>query len=221
MYYLLYILVTILWLVFFGRPIIKKGKKLKRTPVYKLMPPFFSGMLAGPIAGFVSKVMENLFGKQDALSDFTRHFLLVGPIEEFIKVGAFLLACLRRNDFTSIGNGVRLAITVALGFAGGENILYMHIYGVEKTLPRLFLAHAGHAGYAIFWGYALSAILIENASFSLFPALLLLAAALHGAYNYFLGFSIPGLVFSVSLTILLFILTKKLIDTEEKRNVNL
>ena len=222
MYTVIYISITLAWLLLFGRGYHKiqhgknKGQSI-RAPVLTLIPPFLARLLAGPLAGFISYSLESTFASSSGLANFWRQFLIVGPVEEITKLFAFLATCLRRKDLQNTSDGVRMAITVALGFAGGENLLYMHVYGVENTLPRLFLGHAGHAGYSIFWGYAIAAVLVEGASFGLIPALLVLAAMLHGAYNFFLDFSIPGVTFSVLLTIALFIAMRKLLHSEDKR----
>ncbi len=171
---------------------------------------FFLGLASGPVAGVLSYLIQKstipgsrgLF--DNTLNEFFLYFLVVGPVEEGLKFFAVVLGALRRPDFRNSAGGILLGIVAALGFAGGENVLYLMAFGLPDTLPRLFLGNLGHAAYSVFWAYALGAVLHENAPFSLILTGLTIAALAHGAYNFFLTRSIPGAIFAFALSALLF-----------------
>ena len=170
---------------------------------------FGAGLIAGPPAGLLSHLIESntLAGQGVAgfyLRDFFLYFLIVGPVEEGFKFLAVFLVALRRADFKTSSDGILLAIAGALGFAGGENVVYLYAYGLENTLPRLILGNLGHAAYGVYWGYALAVTLHEDAPFSLVIYGLILASLLHGVYNYLLSFSIGGAMLAFTLSGILF-----------------
>ncbi len=170
-----------------------------------LLRAFFYGVLAGPVAGVISHVFLEIFLKGVSSfywPDFWLFFLIVGPVEEAFKFLAFFLTVRQERQIGRSGY-LLAALAAALGFAGGENVLYVLSYGSEQTWPRLLLGNLGHAGYAALWGHAY-ALAIEGAALTLLAAGYLAASFLHGAYNYFLGFSYSGAAVSLAITIILF-----------------
>ncbi len=211
-----YFLVSALWLWIFAR---MGGRVGTRT----LLLAFGLGVISGPVAGLISWLIEtNLLTKNTAgaghLRNFLLYFLIVGPVEEIAKFLALFLATFRAMDFRNSSDGILLAIAAALGFAGGENVLYLLALDVERTLPRLILGNLGHAAFSVYGGYALGVVMHENASPSLIVAALTLASLFHGAYNYFLTLSIAGAMVSFLLSGLLYVLMLKLIRAEKERN---
>ncbi len=184
-YIVLFALVSLAWLWFFS------GKADRLRPA-TLIGVFVAGLLSGPIIGLLSGALQGaLVASHTSGALFSREFLIqfliVGPGEEIAKFLAVLAAGLRRLDFQTSTDGIVLGVAAALGFACGENVLYMLVYGPELTLPRLVLGNLGHAAFALFWGYALGAVLHEGAPLSLLLVGLTLAAFFHGSYNYLLG----------------------------------
>ena len=196
-YSLFYFLVSIGWLLFFSRKKISlKSKTISVT--------FLLGLLSAPFAGFAVHILQaGLIPTSQlhfSISEFAVQFFLVGPIEEFSKFLAVFLAAHRKDDFSNAYDGILLAISAALGFAGIENVLYLYAFGPDITIPRLLLGNLGHAAYSMFWGYALGVVMHEKAAFSTLTVGLLVASLLHGAYNYFLNFSLWGASLSLILT---------------------
>ena len=216
-YAVAYFLISVSWLLLFRT----LGGGVTLPTLFRV---FLSGLVAGPIAGVLSHALEtSVLGFQAGPDVFRFHefllfFLIVGPVEEGLKFLAVFFTAYRRPDFRTSADGVLLAIAAALGFAGGENVLYLLNFGVEATLPRLFLGNLGHAAYAAFWGYALGVVLHEKAPLQLILAGLGIAALLHGAYDYLLSFSFIGAFLAFFLSGILWIFLFRLLHTEQKRN---
>lgn len=183
-----------------------------------LLRAFLYGVISGPVAGVISQVFLEIF-LRDVPSfywpDFWLYFFIVGPVEEAFKFVAFFLVVRREQSITRSGY-LLAAIAVALGFAGGENVLYAMSYGFELTWPRLLLGNLGHAGYAVLWGYAYSLVVIDGAAMFLLVVGYIAAALLHGAYDYFLGFSYVGASFSFFITLMLFRVMIKLLAQQKE-----
>jgi len=215
MEFILFFTFSILWLFLFSRI----GTKL---PLTLLIKTFTAGLLAGPIVGFISHTLQSTFLSKKfndaSLEAFFLFFFIVGPIEEIGKFLAVFFTSIKSKHLNSSSAGILLAISAALGFASGENLLYLMHYGIESTYLRLILGNLGHAAFSIFWGYALGVIVSEKSTSHLLVSGLLISAFLHGAYDFFLGFSLWGLIVSLTLAILLFFLLFSWIISEKKRN---
>lgn len=188
---------------------------------------FGAGLLSGPVAGAATELLLRAGGvtlggaASGGTLSFILYFLVVGPVEELVKFLAALPVTLRRRDFVNSSGGMLLAVSVALGFAGGENILYLMAFGPDLTLPRLILGNLGHAGFSVFWGYAYGVILHEEAPGTLLPAGLVLAALLHGMYDYLLTFSMGGAILALSFSMVLYLFLFAFLRAERARNQSL
>ncbi|MCR9143055.1 MAG: PrsW family intramembrane metalloprotease [bacterium] len=228
LYVLFFACVSAGWLLFFGR----QSDHLRPATLWLV---FGAGLLSGPVAGATSALVESLTIAPNAYSGaraagnyaapaifdlqaFLLYFLIVGPVEEIAKFLAVFFAGLRRSDFRTSNDGIVLGIAAALGFACGENILYLLAFGPGQTLPRLILGNLGHAAFAVFWGYALGAVLHENANAALIVAGLLIASLFHGAYNYLLGYSMPGALLAFALSGALYSFMFRFLRGERNRN---
>lgn len=194
-----------------------------RLPLKLLFKVFFFGTISGPVAGFVSHLFKTSvlgpnYDDNFAISGLILYFFIVGPVEELVKFIAVFMAANRDINFRGSLPGMLLAVTAALGFAGGENILYMMAYGLENTLPRLILGNLGHAAFSVFWGYAYGAVLAENAEFRLLTSGLLLASVLHGLYNYLLIFSLPGAIAAFTFAAVLYLVLFFFFKNERSRS---
>ena len=216
LYCLIYFAASLCWLLFFtARRVV-----LKFSTIIKA---FLCGIVSAPIAGSVTYLLQSNFLLKSnihfSLSEFLLQFCLIGPIEELSKFfGVFIIAH-KKNDFSNAYDGILLAISVALGFACIENVLYLFAFGLKMTIPRLLLGNIGHATYSMFWGYALGVVMHEDAYFSTLGFGLLIASIFHGAYNYFLNFSIFGAIISLIITISLFAFLLSFLRSERKNSI--
>lgn len=200
-YAAVYFAVSVLWVFLFSR----MGGGVTPGTLWRT---FLFGLMSGPVAGVLSHSIQRATlpaaSSGDHLNEFFLYFLVVGPVEEGLKFLAVVLAALRRTDFRSSVDGILLGIAAALGFAGGENVLYLFAFGLSDTLPRLILGNLGHAAYSVFWGYALGVVMHENAPFSLILTGLAIASLAHGAYNFLLTRSFLGAMIAFALSAALF-----------------
>ena len=177
-----YLIVSLLWLALFAA--------LAKSVTWKTLALVFlaGGAVALPVA-FVSEELRSLLPSYTAgirIREFLLYFAVVGPVEEGGKFLAAFAIVLRKRDFSTTLDGVLVAAVAGLGFAALENMLYLAAYGLPATLPRLILGNLGHAAFSIFWGYSFGIVLHEGAPAGSIAWGLVLAALLHGAYDYLL-----------------------------------
>ena len=150
---------------------------------------FFIGVISGPVAGTITYYLKTLFNLdtgQSLTGNFLMFFLLVGPIEELSKFFAAFITSYSKPDFSGSADGILLAIAASLGFAAGENVVYLNVYGPEATFLRMIFSNAAHVIFAVIWGYAFGVVIHESASLFFLIAALVIGSLLHGAYDFLL-----------------------------------
>lgn len=80
----------------------------------------------------------------------------VALVEEFSKWFVFMALVWKNKNFDYRYDGIVYAVSVSLGFAALENILYIVSYGTGVSLGRALFAIPGHATFGVFMGYWLS-----------------------------------------------------------------
>ncbi|WP_299235432.1 PrsW family intramembrane metalloprotease [Natronomonas sp.] len=145
-------------------------------------------------------------------------YLVVGPVEESVKLLAVWLYPFRDSRFDSVVDGAVYGAVAGLGFAAIENVLYITqnlqtpssavilasagvVGGIAETIEAggqiaaiRGLAGPGHVVYSAFAGYYLGLAKFnpENAG-PIVAKGLLIAAFIHATYNTLVGL-VPGLV---------------------------
>ena len=143
-------------------------------------------------------------------------YLVVGPVEESVKLLAVWLYPYRDSRFDSVIDGAVYGAIAGLGFAAIENVLYITqnlqtpasvllqsgvVGGLTETIEAggqiaavRGLAGPGHVVYSAFAGYYLGLAKFnrENAG-PIVAKGLLIAAFIHATYNTLVGL-VPGLV---------------------------
>jgi RsiW-degrading membrane proteinase PrsW (M82 family) len=143
-------------------------------------------------------------------------YLVVGPVEETVKLLAVWLYPYRDSRFDSVVDGAVYGAVAGLGFAAIENVLYITqnlqtpasvllqagvLDGVTETIQAggeiaavRGLAGPGHVVYSAFAGYYLGLAKFnrENAG-PIVAKGLLIAAFIHATYNTLVGL-VPGVV---------------------------
>jgi len=216
-YPFLYLVSSLLFLLLFS-------KWKKNITFTSLLSAFGLGMLFAPLAGVLNTFLSSHYLLPEAsffdmqLNKIILYFLIVSPVEEILKFFAMLLPGLRNSSLRTTSDSMILGVAAALGFAAIENIFYLLFYGVSATIPRLMLGNLGHAAYSSFWAYAAGAVLAEGAPVPLLAFSLILSMLLHGLYNLLLSFSIPGVIFAMMFSLLLYAFFIRFIAQEKKRN---
>lgn len=166
---------------------------------------FRLGLLSVPLAFLLYGTygsIGSLLYSPSLIGSFTEMFVLVGPVEEGAKFAVFFLFARRRDTVKEPLDGMLQAMSVAVAFAGIENFLYGFSYGLGVLLYRSVISFAGHLSYAAVWGFAAGVYLYcrkkgcREPGFSFIIYTLIIAAALHGLYNFSLSFysELPGLL---------------------------
>ncbi|GAC90353.1 membrane proteinase PrsW [Anoxybacillus flavithermus NBRC 109594] len=119
---------------------------------------------------------------------FVEAFLSTSLLEEFFKWFVFYYAIYDHREFNEPYDGIVYGVSVSLGFATLENILYLFANGVEFAVTRALLPVSSHALFGVIMGFYLG-----RAKFSLpkkeknyIWLSFLLPFLFHGIYDYIL-----------------------------------
>jgi RsiW-degrading membrane proteinase PrsW (M82 family) len=172
--------------------------KHEREPIGLVVTSFFLGILSTVITLIISLPIDKIVPiKESSLTEQAIHaFLIVALIEEFSKFIFVRWVLYPNKNFNEPFDGIVYAVSVGLGFAGFENILYVFnsADGITTGIMRMFTAVPAHATFAILMGYFMGKAKFEyNKSYYTWIGLAV-AALFHGAYDYFWFISfVPGI----------------------------
>jgi RsiW-degrading membrane proteinase PrsW (M82 family) len=116
---------------------------------------------------------------------FIISFLVIAPIEEFLKFLAVRKWIYRSLEFDEVMDGIVYTVSASLGFATLENVFYVLSLGPATGVVRAFLAVPGHALFGAIMGYyiGLAKFNPEKESRLIFLGLLY-AILCHGLYDF-------------------------------------
>ncbi|WP_017755608.1 glutamic-type intramembrane protease PrsW [Calidifontibacillus oryziterrae] len=122
------------------------------------------------------------------VNHWSNAFVLSGLLEEFFKWFILYFTVFKHAVFNERYDGIVYAVSVSLGFATVENILYLFANGIEFAFGRALLPVSSHALIGVLMGFYLGRAKFENSStritwitLSLFMPILL-----HGTYDFIL-----------------------------------
>ena len=199
----------LLWLWFFYRQ-----DAFEPEPKWLLLSLFGLGMLSVLPALWVelpwrSALLSGIHHRDLARLAFFS-YILVGGVEEGAKLLVLLFTVNRLAEFDEPLDGVVYGVTVGLGFAALENLLYAAGHGPAVGLFRAVITSLAHASFTGWLGY-----FITVAKFSRKRKLILigflLAVILHGTYDLMLfwAFGLSALIsFALVGTTMLLLLRK-------------
>jgi RsiW-degrading membrane proteinase PrsW (M82 family) len=170
--------------------------KHEREPLGLLVKSFFFGVISTLITLLISWPISRLVPLDPtSLTQQAVHaFLLVALIEEFSKFIFVRWVLYPNKNFNEPFDGIVYSVTVSLGFAGLENILYVMDGGVEVAILRMFTAVPAHASFGVLMGYFLGKAKFEHKKGQYAIYALAVATLFHGAYDYFWFISyVPGI----------------------------
>ena len=140
---------------------------------FSVLPALLLELLLNPLSGYYSG-----WGKL-----VIQAFVVAGMVEEGIKLLTVRLYVFPRPAFDEINDGIVYTITASMGFACFENIMYS--FGPASTiLIRGFTAVPLHAFASGIMGYYIGRARFREGGYLLKG--FLLAAAIHGLYDFFL-----------------------------------
>jgi RsiW-degrading membrane proteinase PrsW (M82 family) len=172
--------------------------KHEREPIGLVVTSFFMGVLSTIVTLIISLPIDKIIPiKEASLTEQAIHaFLLVALIEEFSKFIFVQWVLYPNKNFNEPFDGIVYAVSVGLGFAGFENILYVFNSdnSVATGIMRMFTAVPAHATFAVLMGYFLGKAKFEHGKSYYSWLGLGVATLLHGAYDYFWFISfVPGI----------------------------
>jgi len=130
--------------------------------------------------------------------------LFVGLVEEALKAMATVYSARYMGDLDEPVDAMIYAMTVGLGFAAFENVLYARQFGNDVLLARFLWPVPAHMAYSALWGYglALARFVYPNRNRAVVMARwVVLAGVIHALANYLLFLRTPVAAWT-SLTIL-------------------
>lgn len=135
---------------------IYKKDRTEREPVRLLLKLFGFGVLSCLPASLAEQAISALLallGVQNPyFAVFLNAFVVAALCEETCKF-LFLRTTWRNRAFDFQFDAIVYAVTVSLGFAALENVLYVLQYGLQTGLLRAVTAVPGHAIFGVFMGY--------------------------------------------------------------------
>jgi len=126
------------------------------------------------------------------------NFIVIALVEEAVKFYVVMRLTYRHSAFNEPYDGMVYAITVSLGFAALENIMYVSRGGIPVAVARMLLAVPAHALFGAFMGYY-----IGHARFSrgnergFLSRALFFPVLLHGVYDVLLSSQRPEFAYLV------------------------
>ncbi|WP_262174862.1 PrsW family intramembrane metalloprotease [Haloarcula laminariae] len=178
-----------------------------QEPLTLLVSTFLLGVLFAGFAAILNTVLQGPvqfigsgFGLVPFLGQVAFFFLIVGPVEESVKLLAVRLYAFRDDRFDAVIDGAVYGAMAGLGFATIENALYIvqNTEMVTGTFQAInagsgiaavrALAGPGHVIYSAFAGYYLGLAKFnpEDAGPIVLKGLLI-AAVIHAGYNTLAG----------------------------------
>jgi RsiW-degrading membrane proteinase PrsW (M82 family) len=169
-------------------------------PLSTLFATFLLGVLTANFAAVTNSLMQPVFEPLAFAGQVLFFFLVVGPVEETVKLLAVRLHAYRKPEFNAVIDGAVYGAMAGLGFAFIENGLYIaqqtnsidpgaSVIGMGAGITTIrALAGPGHVIYSAFAGYYLGLAKFnqENAGPIIIKGLVI-AAFIHALYNSTVG----------------------------------
>ena len=182
-------------------------------PLSLLAATFILGVLTAGFAAVLNSLFQPLFTMLGGIGMVLFFFLIVGPVEETVKLLAVRLYAYNDARFAAVIDGAVYGAVAGLGFATIENALYIsravgEVGGLSLGLDLIgiggditatrALAGPGHVVYSSFAGYYLGLAKFnpENRGPIIVKGLII-AAVIHATYNTTVGIG-SGLIQAVT-----------------------
>ncbi|WP_208587833.1 glutamic-type intramembrane protease PrsW [Gracilibacillus suaedae] len=157
---------------------------------YELEPLYaiFRTFIYGALLVFPIMFIQYAFQEEGiAQTPFLQSYFIYGLFEEFFKWFIFIFTTYKYSKFNTVYDGIVYGVSISLGFATVENILYLFAHGIEFAFSRAIFPVSSHALFGVIMGYYLgrAKFSTNNGVLSLLVALLL-PTFLHGTYDFIL-----------------------------------
>ena len=133
-----------------------KHDTVEKEPAGLIFLLILTGIVAALCASFLEGIGQSVLNAMivpgTRLHTVLLAFLVVAAAEEGMKFWLMKRKTWTHPAFNYRFDGIVYAVTVSLGFAAYENILYVLNYGLSVALPRALLAVPGHMSFAVCMG---------------------------------------------------------------------
>lgn len=146
----------------------------------------FHTFIYGAILTFPILFIQHVFEAEDIFqSMFFRNVLFTSSLEEFFKWLILVTIIYQHIDFDDPYDGILYGVSLSLGFATVENILYLFTFGLDTAFLRALLPVSSHAIFGVVMGYYIgrAKFAIKHSSRQLLFVALLAPLGLHMIYN--------------------------------------
>lgn len=153
----------------------------------------FHTFIYGAILTFPILFLQYILKEEQIFSSLMiQDVFFSGVVEEFFKWFILMIAIYSHIEFDDPYDGVLYGVSISLGFATVENILYMLSFGVDTAIMRALMPVSSHALFGVVMGYYLGRAKFAKEDLSMQHRLLALFAPiiLHVIYNFI--FTIEG-----------------------------
>ncbi len=181
------ILISIIPVIIFLAVIYYRDRE--KEPLSLLMKSFMGGALGSILLSLIIVFLfvEPIFSKGVPDSHFLKSFYIAffeAAIPEELSKFVFLYIIIWKNKyFDEYYDGIVYAVTISLGFACTENIMYVTDGGVSVGITRALLAIPLHGFMGVFMGYYFSLAKFKKQNHLLFKGLIV-AIIGHGVYDF-------------------------------------
>ncbi|GGH68931.1 protease PrsW [Compostibacillus humi] len=144
--------------------------------------------LTGAILVFPIMFIQYVLTSEDITNNyFIQSFFFIAFFEEFFKWFIFVFTIYYHDEFDDHYDGIVYGVSISLGFASVENILYLITNGIEYAFMRAFFPVSSHALFGVIMGYYFGKAKLtpHHTNFNRFLAFFI-PFVLHGIYNYIL-----------------------------------
>lgn len=129
--------------------------------------------------------LESRADQNPYILGFAKAFVTAAMPEEFFKLAVLWLYCVKHEAFDEPMDGIVYGVSVSLGFATLENILFVASGGLSLAITRALTAVPGHACLGAIMGYYVGQARFRPSNERrLYLLAYLVPVMLHGLYNF-------------------------------------
>lgn len=145
--------------------------------------------ILGALLVFPIMFIQYVFNSEGLLDNaFIPSYFVVALMEEFFKWFIFFHVIYNHSEFDAHYDGIVYAVSISLGFATLESILYLFTNGIEYAFFRAFFPVSSHALFGVIMGYYFGKAKMNHVHIKRnLVFAFLIPFLLHGMYNYMLN----------------------------------
>ncbi|MFC0523129.1 glutamic-type intramembrane protease PrsW [Pontibacillus salicampi] len=149
----------------------------------------FRMFILGALLVFPIMFIQYAFQEEGLMqSPFLSSFVTAATLEEFFKWFIFLYAIYKHTSFDGHYDGIVYGVSISLGFATVENILYLLAKGISFAFYRAFFPVSFHALIGVLMGYYMGKAKVgpPRDQFKILSVALIIPIIVHGSYDFVL-----------------------------------